>query len=182
MVGTAQLTECWMLRRIGSSTTGQIELVSDEHLRSRLNLVDGTTVKVTVYEAQRAKLPTVDERIADWCQATRGVEEDWGSEKAMGYLIGEKFLNFLEAAESRDEWRDAIPTFVVEIKNLFEPWQLADFLNTPRRLGSMGHCIDEEGHRMLRASLTEEEKVREDTRNLLLLEWAKELLLEDGEP
>ena len=33
---------------------------------------------------------------------------------------------------------------------------------------------------MLRASLTDEEKVKEDTRNLLLLEWAKELLLEEA--
>ena len=52
----------------------------------------------------------------------------------MGYLIGEKFLNFLEVAESNDEWREAIPEFVAGIKALFETWQLAQFLKTPRRL------------------------------------------------
>lgn len=182
VIDTGQSTACWMLRRIGSSIAPQIELVSDENLRRRLTLVDGTRVKVIVYEAESNwKPPTPTEIITDWCEAARGVEEDWGSEKAMGYLIGEKLLNFLEVAETKSDWRDGIPTFVSEIKAIFEAWQLADFLNTPRRLGAMGHCIDEEGQRMLRASLTDEEKVRQDTRNLLLLEWAKELLLENGD-
>lgn len=182
VITTDQATKCWMMRRIGSDNARQIELVSDEHLRSSLRLVNGTRVKVIVYEAESNwKPPTPTEIITDWCEAARGVDQDWGSEKAMGYLIGEKLLNFLEVAETKPDWRHAIPTFVSEIKAIFEPWQLADFLNTPRRLGPLGHGIDEKGHRMLRASLTEEEKLREDTRNLLLLEWAKELLLEDGD-
>lgn len=36
----------------------------------------------------------------------------------MGYLIGEKLLNFLEVAETKDEWRAATPSFVTEIKTL----------------------------------------------------------------
>jgi hypothetical protein len=97
----------------------------------------------------------------------------------MGYLIGEKFLNFLERAETDREWRQAIPTFVTEIKSIFEAWQLAEFLNTPRRLGALGHASTEEGHRMLREALDESEKASEDARNLMLLESAKELLLEE---
>jgi hypothetical protein len=99
----------------------------------------------------------------------------------MGYLIGEKFLNFLEVAETDDEWRQAIPSFIVEIKSLFETWQLAEFLNTPRRLGVLGHTADDEGHRLLREGLDESQKAREDARNLMLLEWAKELLLDEAE-
>jgi hypothetical protein len=34
---------------------------------------------------------------------------------------------------------------------------------------------------MFRAALKEEQRVREDARNLMLLEWAKELLLEETE-
>ncbi len=96
----------------------------------------------------------------------------------MGYLIGEKFLNFLEVAETNREWRQAVPTFVAEIKSIFEAWRLAEYLNTPRRLGALGHTADDKGHRMLREAMEESEKVREDARNLTLLEWAKELLLE----
>ena len=52
----------------------------------------------------------------------------------MGYLIGEKFLYYLEAAETNAEWRKAIPEFVAQIKTLFEPWKVSQFLATPRRL------------------------------------------------
>lgn len=57
--------------------------------------------------------------------------------------------------------------------------QLAEFLNTPRRLGALGHASTEVGHRMLRAEWDEEERLREDAKNLRLLEWAKELLLDE---
>ena len=121
------------------------------------------------------------EFIESKCAATGNILEDFGSDKAMGYLIGEKFLNFLERAETDREWRQAIPHFVAEIKVLFEPWQLAEFLDTPRRLGPLGHTVDEDGHRMLRGEWEEEERIRDDARNLMLLEWAKELLLEQEE-
>lgn len=111
--------------------------------------------------------------------AASDILENFGPEKAMGYLIGEKFLNFLEVAETDQQWRQAIPAFVAEINALFEPFQLAEFLNTPRRLGALGHTADDEGHRLLREALDESEKAREDARNLTLLEWARELLLEE---
>ena len=119
------------------------------------------------------------EFIESRCEAAWSILEDFGPEKAMGYLIGEKFLNFLEVAEKDTEWREALPAFVVEIKEMFEPWQLADYLNTPRRLGALGHVADDEGHRLLREGLDDDEKAHEDARNLMLLEWAKELLLEE---
>jgi len=179
VIATGQATTCWMLRRIGSSIESQIELVSEEHLRSGLNLCDGTAVKVTVWEAESNWKPkTPDEFIADWCEAARGIADALGAEKAMGYLIGEKFLNFLQVAETDGDWRQAIPAFVTEIKAIFQPWQIADFLNTPRRLGPLGHTADDATHRMLRDGLEDSEKLREDARNLMLLEWAKELLLE----
>ncbi len=34
------------------------------------------------------------------CEAARGIEDEFGTQKALDYLIGEKFLNFLEAAET----------------------------------------------------------------------------------
>ena len=167
-------------RIIGSDNPSQIDLVDQESLRSRLNLDDGAAVKVTVWQAESNwKPPTPAEMVADWCEAARGVDDRFGTEKAMGYLIGEKFLNFLEEAETNREWRQAIPAFVAEIKAIFEHWKLADFLNTPRRLGALGHTSTEEGHRMLRAEWTEEERIQEDAKHMMLLEWAKELLLEE---
>jgi len=182
VIGTDQEATCWAIWIIGSEATRTIRLVAKEDLRSRLNLADGTAVKVTIWEEESNwKPPTPEEIIADWCEATRGVEDDWGREKAMGYLIGEKLLNFLERAETDRQWRAAIPTFVAGIKALFESWQLAEFLDTPRCLGPLGHTVDEEGYRMLRAEWEDEERIRDDARNLMLLEWAKELLLEETE-
>jgi hypothetical protein len=117
--------------------------------------------------------------IESTCDAARNILDRFGAEQAMGYLVGEKFLNFLEVAESDGEWRKAIPDFVAEILSVFEPHQLAEYLNTPRRLGALGHVASEETHQMLRAELDESEKAREDARNLMLLEWAKELLLDE---
>jgi len=114
------------------------------------------------------------------CEAVEQIEDEYGVEKAMGYLIGEKLLNFLEAAETRPEWRAEIPHFIARTKSLFEPWRIAEFFATPRRLGVLGHTADEEGHEALRSQLDESEKLREDARNLMLFEWARELLLEGG--
>jgi hypothetical protein len=182
VIATGQEATCWMFRVIGSDNLSQIELVDQENLRRRLNLSYGMAVKVTVWEQESNWKPkTPHEVLADWCEAARGVEGEYGTEKAMGYLIGEKFLNFLEVAEMDREWRQAIPAFVAEIKSIFEAWQLAEYLNTPRRLGVLGHTADDEGHRMLREAMEESEKLREDARNLNLLEWAKDLLLEESE-
>src|SRR6266481_3175113 len=118
------------------------------------------------------------EIIKSQADAARSILEEFGPEKAMGYLIGEKFLNFLEVAETNSQWRQAIPAFVAEIEALFEPLQLAEFLNTPRRLGALGHVAGEEAHWRFREALEEEQQLREDARNLMLLEWAKGLLLD----
>ena len=141
VIATGQTTTCWMVRIIESYMTSHIELVDQESLRIKMNLGDGTAVKVTIWEAESHWKPkTPKEIFAEWCEAARGIDENFGTEKAMGYLIGEKMLNFLEVAETDREWRQAIPAFVAEIKSMFEAWKLADFLNTPRRLGA-GACF-----------------------------------------
>ena len=113
------------------------------------------------------------------CEAAENIAAEYGTEKAMGYLIGEKLLNFLEVAEAKPVWRAEIPHFVAKIKDIFEPWQIAQFLETPRRLGALGHTADEEGHKLLRIQVDESESLQEDSRNLLLFERAREWLLED---
>jgi len=101
LVSTGEIATCWMLRRLGSDIVSEIELVSDEHLRRRLNLRDGMAVKVTAWEAESNWKPeTPSERIAKWCDAARCIDPQFGTEKAMGYLIGEKFL--LPESQARD--------------------------------------------------------------------------------
>ena len=46
------------------------------------------------------------------CEAAENIEAEFGTQKALDYLIGEKFLNFLEAAETHADVRAEIPDFV----------------------------------------------------------------------
>src|ERR1700722_15354073 len=67
------------------------------------------------------------------CEAAKQIEAGFGTPKALEYLIGEKFLNFLQAAETDAEFGAAVPGFVGEIQTVFEPWQLAEYLAVARQ-------------------------------------------------
>ncbi|MEQ1828728.1 MAG: hypothetical protein ABL921_22385 [Pirellula sp.] len=115
----------------------------------------------------------------DQCEATRDIEFEFGVEKAIAYLVGEKFLRYIEAAETNREFRNELSLFADEIKSIFEQWQLKDFFDSPLRFGALGYATDEATYEALRAPMDKSELIREDTRNLLLLEAARELLLEE---
>ena len=46
------------------------------------------------------------------CEAARGIENEFGTLPAMKYLVGEKFLNYLDAAEKDAGFRAELPAFV----------------------------------------------------------------------
>ena len=52
------------------------------------------------------------------CEAARGIEDEFGTVNALKYLVGEKFMHYLEAAEKDAEFRAEIPAFVAENKML----------------------------------------------------------------
>jgi hypothetical protein len=108
------------------------------------------------------------------CEAARGIEDEFGTQKALAYLIGEKFINFLEAAEDDAEFRAEIPAFVDEIKSIFEPWQLADYLETARPTEPFDPSLydDEE-----EAEMERQLELRKSAAELLLVERAREWLL-----
>lgn len=113
------------------------------------------------------------------CEAARNIEGGFGREKALSYLLGEKFINFLEAAETDAEFQAEIPAFVAEIKSIFEPWQLAAFLDVARESEPFdprlyGEDDDPEEVEMLR-----QDDIRRCANDLLLVERAREWLLEE---
>ena len=59
----------------------------------------------------------------DQCQSARGIAEAFGTDRALGYLIGEKLSNF-----------------VAEIKRIFEPTEIRVYLDNVRRVGAEGHA------------------------------------------
>ena len=124
------------------------------------------------------------------CEAAENVEGEFGTQQALDYLVGEKFLNFLEAAEDNADVRAEIPAFVVKIKTIFEPWQLAQYLETARETEPFDPSLFEPrlhpllGKEEIEFDDEEVEEMRKDdirqcTRDLLLVERAREWLLEE---
>ena len=113
------------------------------------------------------------------CEAARRIEDDFGTDKALDYLIREKFLNFLEAAETDAGFRAEIPAFVAEIKTIFEPWQLAECLETARQTGPFDPDIYE-GEDDEIIEIERQNDRRESAADLLLVERAREWLLGEG--
>jgi hypothetical protein len=110
------------------------------------------------------------------CEAARNIESEFGTQQALAYLIEEKFINFLEAADDNADFRAEIPAFVAEIKSIFERWQLAEYLETARQTELFDPSIydDEEETEMERQL-----ELRKSATELLLVERAREWLLED---
>ncbi len=115
------------------------------------------------------------------CEATRGIEDNFGTDKALEYLIGEKFLNFLQAAETHADFRAEIPAFVAEIKTIFERWQLAEYLEKARLREPFGPNLYDEDDDPEETETERQLDIREAANDLLLVERAKEWLLEDGD-
>jgi hypothetical protein len=114
------------------------------------------------------------------CDAARMIEDEFGTDKALRYLIGEKFLDYLEAAERLPDFRAEIPAFVAEIKTIFEPWQLAEFLKTARQTEPFDPDIYE-GEDPEVIEMERRNDLRRSAADLLLVERAREWLLGEGD-
>ena len=117
------------------------------------------------------------------CEAAEQIEGEFGQQKALDYLVGEKFLTFLEAAETDADFRSEVPAFVAQIQTIFEPWQLAQFLEKARETEPFDAALFE-GDDEFDAEEVEDmrkDDIRQCTRDLLLVERAREWLLEEDE-
>jgi hypothetical protein len=114
------------------------------------------------------------------CEAARRIEDEFGTQKALDYLVGEKFINFLEAAETRPHLQEAVPAFVAEIKTIFEPWQLAEYLEKARQSEPFDASLYEDEHPEV-IEMESQSDIRRCAADLLLVEQARHWLLgEEG--
>ena len=94
--------------------------------------------------------------------------------QAIAYLVGEKFMNFLEAADDDATFRAELPSFVAEIKTIFEPWQLAEYLKIARTTEPFDPSdYDDDDEIEMERRL----ELGRSAADLLLVERAKEWLL-----
>lgn len=108
------------------------------------------------------------------CEAAKGIEVEFGTDKALEYLIGEKFIDFLEAAEGDAEFRAEIPAFVAEIGKIFETWQLAEYLDKARQTEPFDPKDYDDPEE---AEMERQLELRNSAAELLLVERAREWLL-----
>jgi hypothetical protein len=115
------------------------------------------------------------------CDAALQIEAEFGTQNALDYLIGEKFLSFLEAAETDADFREKVPAFVAEIKTIFEPWKLAEHLETARQSEPFDPS-DHEDEDPEMVELDRQCEISRSASDLLLVERAREWLLQNIEP
>ena len=111
------------------------------------------------------------------CDAAREIRDAWGTNKALGYLIGEKFLNYLRASDSRSDWRERIPLFTEEIKRIFTVEELKTYFATTTRVGSAAHVATDAEYEFMREAGMFEDDVISGAADAILFERARALLL-----
>lgn len=111
------------------------------------------------------------------CEAAEGIKENFGTRKALGYLIGEKLVDFVQTSRKDPEFAAEIPHFVAEIKIIFEPHEIREYLENIRRVGPLGHVCTDEECEFLRAAGAIMESPVEGAEDVLLVERIKDMLL-----
>ena len=125
---------------------------------------------------------SISQESEEWqCKATRSIEDEFGTQKALDYLVGEKFLNFLEAAETNADFQAEIPKFVAKIKTIFEQWQLTQYLATEKKTEPWDPSllVDDGETDLQEVEEIQKDDIRQCTRDRLLVERAREWLMEE---
>lgn len=116
----------------------------------------------------------------DQCDAARDIRNRFGADSALEYLIGEKLMNFAEAAETRPEFVGELPAFAREIRSIFSVRELEAFFDNAQRAGpdvaeEEDVEDDEPESAAERLFLVQREKAAQDR-----LGWVKAMILNRG--
>lgn len=111
------------------------------------------------------------------CDSARGIKEEFGSQKALGYLIGEKLMNFVQASDDHPKFAEELPKFIAEVRSMFHPSLLKDYLENVQRLGPLGHILPKEEHDFMRKVGAVDEGPLDTAKDVLVLKRIKDMLL-----
>ena len=79
-------------------------------------------------------------------------------------------MDFVRASETHPKFVGELPSFITEVKQIFEPHELHEYLGGLRRIGAMGHLTtDDEFVLMQEAGVFDENPVR-GAENVLIVE------------
>lgn len=111
------------------------------------------------------------------CEAAQGIKERYGIKRALGYLIGEKLLNFIQVADQDPDFAEELPKFVAGIKESFQPWEIKEYLDNVDRVGAVGHVCTDEHYETFRSSGAIPDDPVGEAEDIILVERIKKLLL-----
>ena len=80
------------------------------------------------------------------CETAEAIRVRYGVESAFDYVVGEKLLNFAEAATTHAEFAQVLPQFVSRVRGMFTPEEMETHLaRTERRRREMEEtALDDE--------------------------------------
>ena len=67
------------------------------------------------------------------CEAAEAIKVRYGVESAFDYVVGEKLLNFADAAATHAEFAQALPQFVSRVRGMFAPEETKEHLERIER-------------------------------------------------
>ncbi|MFV1960170.1 MAG: hypothetical protein ACC662_12245, partial [Planctomycetota bacterium] len=128
---------------------------------------------------RRARTMTDFHRIwVEQCEAAEDIRARYGEAKALGYLIGEKLVAFVRAADTRPEFAAELPAFSAEVRRIFGAEAIRTYLDGIRRVGPFAPIGTEGGIAEMRAGgMCGEEDPVADAEDILIVERIKEWLL-----
>lgn len=112
------------------------------------------------------------------CEAAMKIEEEYNSQKALGYLIGEKLVEYIRVANTDPDFATEVPNFVAEVKRRFSQYKIRNYFANLRRVGPFGHIGTEEEVEFMRKSGMIFEDPVSGAEDVLIVESIKGMLLE----
>lgn len=113
----------------------------------------------------------------DQAEAAEGILDRFGLQDALGYIVGEKFLNALQAAGTHPEVEAELPRFAAAIRELFSHEELAAYLSKLEKKQSVQDKNEDWVFDSFADAELDSHDVIDGAEQLLALERAKELLL-----
>ena len=116
------------------------------------------------------------------CDAAREIREAWGIRKALGYLVGEKLLNYIRASDTDPSWAQKLPLFVTEVKRIFTAEELNGYFATTARVGPAAHVATDEQYLTMRDAGAFGDDAVSGAVDAILFERARVLLIGSAAP
>lgn len=116
------------------------------------------------------------------CDAARRIKQDYGSRKALGYLVGEKLLGLMRGTEGDPARASVVSSCVADVRTIFEPAELVEYFLTVKRVGPLGHAATDEQFRLFASADAIVENPLSIAKDAIRLGRVKDMFLGGGSP